>query len=273
MPVAASSQVHAFVRRVRSSSSLTNVLVAVAILSASVLMFKRYLAKSVAVPPTRFTKKIKAIGRSFSFRVVEGGKISSAFTKITCSVATETDPISFAKFITLLKTSERFRSQFNDAVASLPYDAFFFECPPIYGNRADKQSFEFVGLPAPSLRHAIAQPSAFPQIKSFVGKVGALTFPNLGGDAVLIVPSLYPADADYAHLALLTRQAPEKQRQVFWSRVADALEKRVLRKPSAPVWFSTSGLGIFWTHVRLDSRPKYYTHGEYRDIGKVSREA
>jgi len=29
-------------------------------------------------------------------------------------------------------------------------------------------------------------------------------------------------------------------------------------------WLSTSGLGIAWLHVRLDERPKYYTHAPYR---------
>ena len=36
------------------------------------------------------------------------------------------------------------------------------------------------------------------------------------------------------------------------------------------VWLSTSGLGVYWLHVRLDSRPKYYTYEPYkRQAGKI----
>ncbi len=31
-----------------------------------------------------------------------------------------------------------------------------------------------------------------------------------------------------------------------------------------PVWLSTAGAGVSWLHVRLDTRPKYYHHGPYR---------
>jgi hypothetical protein len=33
---------------------------------------------------------------------------------------------------------------------------------------------------------------------------------------------------------------------------------------STPIWLSTAGDGIAWLHVRLDSRPKYYSYGPYR---------
>jgi hypothetical protein len=43
--------------------------------------------------------------------------------------------------------------------------------------------------------------------------------------------------------------------------VGDAVARRL---SSAPLWLSTSGLGVAWLHVRLDERPKYYTHAPYR---------
>ena len=64
--------------------------------------------------------------------------------------------------------------------------------------------------------------------------------------------------------------------------VVRALMKKAMRKgsegngaparsPSAdevgndvPVWTSTSGLGVYWLHVRLDSRPKYYQHQPFK---------
>ncbi|MDF9799652.1 hypothetical protein OKW21_004915 [Catalinimonas alkaloidigena] len=29
---------------------------------------------------------------------------------------------------------------------------------------------------------------------------------------------------------------------------------------------STSGLGVYWLHIRLDSRPKYYQFDPYRKL-------
>lgn len=38
----------------------------------------------------------------------------------------------------------------------------------------------------------------------------------------------------------------------------------MLEKKDVPIWLSTSGLGVYWLHVRLDTRPKYYNHDEYK---------
>jgi len=31
-----------------------------------------------------------------------------------------------------------------------------------------------------------------------------------------------------------------------------------------PTWLSTAGLGVYWLHLRLDSRPKYYRYQPYK---------
>ena len=30
------------------------------------------------------------------------------------------------------------------------------------------------------------------------------------------------------------------------------------------LWLSTAGLGVYWLHLRLDTRPKYYSFQPYR---------
>ena len=40
-----------------------------------------------------------------------------------------------------------------------------------------------------------------------------------------------------------------------------ALERRLSRQP---LWLSSAGLGIYWLHLRLDSRPKNYSFQPYR---------
>src|SRR5437773_8006599 len=34
----------------------------------------------------------------------------------------------------------------------------------------------------------------------------------------------------------------------------------------APRWLNTEGTGVFYLHVRIDSRPKYYSWEEYKEF-------
>jgi hypothetical protein len=88
-----------------------------------------------------------------------------------------------------------------------------------------------------------------------------ITFPNLGGDAVLVVPSPVGDLSAYGHLAAFVRQAPAAQRAALWLAVGNAMGERVSERP---VWLSTAGAGVPWLHVRLDDRPKYYGYTGYR---------
>ena len=94
-------------------------------------------------------------------------------------------------------------------------------------------------------------------------------FPNLGGDAMLVAPKQDPSaprgELAYAHLANFVRGAPPEQVRRLWAQVGKSMERRVGAEGQAgrPVWLSTSGLGVFWLHVRLDRSPKYYTYAPY----------
>ena len=68
----------------------------------------------------------------------------------------------------------------------------------------------------------------------------------------------------YGHLAAFVREAPQAQRHTLWQVVGAALDERIGVRPT---WLSTSGLGVSWLHVRLDSRPKYYQYEPYRVAG------
>jgi hypothetical protein len=81
-------------------------------------------------------------------------------------------------------------------------------------------------------------------------------FWNLGRDAYLVVPA-HP----YPHLAVFARTAPMDIQHQFWRAVGEAVSAQLSERP---LWLSTSGLGIAWLHVRLDGKPKYYTHQPYR---------
>jgi hypothetical protein len=151
-----------------------------------------------------------------------------------------------------------FRSFFNALLAEAPYPAFRWETPPVTAVTLIRP-FEFVLLDSPGLAQT-PDPDAFAD--HFREGGGVAVFPNLGGDAVLIVPCPVAEASAYGHLAAFVRLAPEQQRHALWQAVGKAMGERVGTKP---VWLSTAGAGVSWLHVRLDDRPKYYGFIPYRE--------
>lgn len=99
------------------------------------------------------------------------------------------------------------------------------------------------------------------------------TFYNLGRDSMLVAPSSAPGLAidAYAHLANFVRQAPTPQVLSLLQTVGGSMLERLEQVGNTtPVYLSTSGLGVYWLHVRLDSRPKYYTFRPYKLAEPIS---
>jgi len=118
--------------------------------------------------------------------------------------------------------------------------------------------FECVAVDSPALREMTADPGPFgDRVDAGAARDGIAAFANLGGDARLLAPCANGAPSAYAHLAAFVRHGPIEQRCALWARVGAAMAERVGR---TPLWLSTSGLGVRWLHVRLDRRPKYYSH-------------
>jgi hypothetical protein len=151
-----------------------------------------------------------------------------------------------------------FRTSFNALLTEAPYEAFRWETPAVT-TATLAQPFEFVLLDSPGLARR-PDPEAF--AAHFAGAEGMVAaFPNLGGDAILVVPCPLTEASAYGHLAAFVRRAPEEQRHALWQRVGAAVAQRV---GTRPIWLSTAGAGVWWPHVRLDDRPKYYAHAPYR---------
>jgi hypothetical protein len=143
---------------------------------------------------------------------------------------------------------------FSSLLASMPFAAFFWEVRP--ASTADvERPFECVLVDCPSLAGVQADTAAF---ADYFGKhTGPVShFSNLSGDALLVAPAPLDADTDYAHLASFLRTAPVSQQCAFWQAVGKVVRGSLSGRT---LWLSTSGLGVYWLHVRLDSRPKYYT--------------
>jgi hypothetical protein len=170
-------------------------------------------------------------------------------------------PATFGEVLDAWREDAAFRSLFNDTLANSPFVAFRWETPPVSAACLGRP-FEFVLLDSPGLARR-PDPRAF--AKHFGGeqKAEVAVFPNLGGDAVMIVPCPIAAATAYGHLAAFARDAPAHQRHAFWQSVAVAMGQRL---GGEPVWMSTAGAGVSWLHVRLDDRPKYYGFVSYKQF-------
>jgi hypothetical protein len=166
--------------------------------------------------------------------------------------------VSYAEVVDQWRTNEVFRTFFAALLADPPYEAYFWETPAVTRATAAR-TFEFVLVDSPGLAALDPEPDAF--AGHFTPSQVVATFANLGGDAVLVAPSPQGPPAAYAHLAAFARKAPTSQQHALWQAVGAAVARRI---SSAPLWLSTSGLGVAWLHVRLDERPKYYTYAPYR---------
>ncbi|MEM8778946.1 MAG: hypothetical protein AAGF26_08760 [Cyanobacteria bacterium P01_G01_bin.49] len=124
------------------------------------------------------------------------------------------------------------------------------------------RAFEFVLVNSPSLARATSEPEAFRQYFSEASQEEKIiTFPNLGNDALLVVPCPRDKSSVYSDLASFIREAPSAQKHALWQMVGKQLAQRLNQHP---LWISTSGLGVSWLHIRLDSSPKYYKFNPYK---------
>ena len=179
--------------------------------------------------------------------------------RVTKYHLTENDKIlSFREVIDLMQNSLKFRQFFTDILRESPYAGYFWEVKPITKNRLD-EDFEFVLVNTDAFKRLSPERQFFEQY--FDTDKPIVTFPNLSGDAQLIVPTNVSEDEHYTHLVTFVRNAPHQQVAEFWEVVGEQYEALI---GDAPRWLSTSGLGVFWLHVRVDTRPKYYQYQPYK---------
>ena len=177
------------------------------------------------------------------------------------SVSRNAEPVSYAEVLEAWRTDAEFRKWFNELLVSSRFAAFRWETPPITKSTAGR-IFEFVLLDSPGLARR-ATPEAFAEHFDAASSSEIVTFSNLGGDAVMVVPRPIAADSAYGHIGAFVRNAPESQKLALWQAVGEAMLTRI---GARPVWLSTAGAGVSWLHVRLDDRPKYYGFEPFRAL-------
>ena len=143
---------------------------------------------------------------------------------------------------------------------------YFFETPKVTRITLNKTTFEFVLARAQALESVAAEESTFQEYFDLCDKERKVTnFENLGRDAMMVVPCPDNQNSRiYSSIAPFMREGPMDQVEEFWKTSARVMKEQVNKKSDKnPTWMSTSGLGVYWLHLRLDSRPKYYTFKPY----------
>lgn len=172
-------------------------------------------------------------------------------------ISQEERPLSYSEVIQLWQFDDMFGLWFSGLLASTVYKAYRWETPCVTRSTLDRP-FEFVLLKCDQLERSVDRRAFASHFRP--GKQ-VVTFSNLGGDAVLVVPCPVGDVSIYGHLGSAIRNAPTDQMVELWREVAIAMENRI---GSKPVWLSTAGMGVSWLHVRLDDRPKYYGYAPYK---------
>lgn len=133
----------------------------------------------------------------------------------------------------------------------------FWECAPVSADLASTP-VRFVVVYSEAVGDLEPDPSAFAEHLSGFGD--AVAFWNLRRDSRLVAP---PETGPYSHLQAFLQYADPHEKAELFEVVAAEL-RSWWQRTDDPVWLSTHGLGVSWLHVRLDARPKYYTHRPYR---------
>ena len=179
----------------------------------------------------------------------------------------DSTPVSFKQAVDLWADETEgamFRLFTSLTLASSLFSAFRWETPSVSVATQDRD-FEFVLIDAPSLQRKqnlapFAEP--FKQQRALDPSLVHATFPNIGRNAIMVAPlPASTADVNHCHLGAYLRTADQADCDALWMAVGKAMQARISERN---VWLNTAGGGVAWLHIRLDNRPKYYHHSEYK---------
>jgi hypothetical protein len=206
---------------------------------------------------------------------------------LRCTMLRDGVPMTYMDAFRALESNELDCSRIlTEVIVEFPAAALFWECIPVTASTAPSKIFEFVLLASDALanietdirpfREKFEQHAreSFRHPSHVSGTVVA--FHNLNQDAVLVVPVPTSAiefkrpPAHFAHLAAFMRGAPSAHISAFWSTVGAAALNQLRAaegqgNADKKFWLSTSGLGVSWLHVRIDTVPKYYNFAAYKN--------
>jgi hypothetical protein len=179
---------------------------------------------------------------------------------VVVSIYSQGSVLSYEEVLGLWTDVEEFRNYFLRIFADIPYSAFRWETPPVTVSSLDKP-FDFAVLNSPELDR-VPDRVTFAEFFETMDPGGVGEFPNLSGDAIMIVPSPVDETSSYSHLGSFLNSAPYSQLHSFWKMIGSTVNREI---GAEPLWLNTAGGGVSWLHVRLDQQPKYYVYLPYRD--------
>lgn len=168
-------------------------------------------------------------------------------------------PFGYGDALKLWRNSADYREQFLDLLRDCPFRAYRWETPPVTIGTLSRR-FEFVLIDDPQLARPADDATFADHYDKGDSLHGIVSFPNLGGDAMMVVPSPHGEPQAYAHIGAFVHHAPETQQHALWQVTAATMQSRI---GDEPTWLSTAGDGVAWLHLRLDSYPKYYRFRPY----------
>ena len=144
--------------------------------------------------------------------------------------------LSFSDVFQLWEQDTYFVDFYISVFEQSGYYGYIWETPAISTKSLD-DTFEFV-------IHALPKSSGLPDHGTYAGYFdtetapdGIVSFQNLGGDALLIVPSPYRPTADYSGLAEFFREAPLGQQRRLWCELGRHAKVTPFRQASVVVCF------------------------------------
>ena len=128
------------------------------------------------------------------------------------SLSCHNQAITYRQVVTAWQRDPLFRNYFNELLSQATFDRFRWETPPVTEANFD-QEFEFVVLQCNALSQSVDS-EAFAEHFDVDDEI--VTFPNLGHDAMLVVPCPRTSRSCYGHLASFVRNAPASQLHEIW---------------------------------------------------------
>lgn len=185
-------------------------------------------------------------------------EIESSKENLKFFILEDDNRISNLHFLELLRDRKEFQLFYNDYLAGCGFEAFFWENKPLTRQTLNKD-YECNLINSDFLAGCSPDSGTFQSY--FRDDKAVVRFPNLGKDAMLVVPCPVKEPSVYTHIGNFVRNAGASQKQEFWKQVGEVTLSQIGEEPR---WLSTSGLGVFWLHVRIDYYPKYYQTEDYK---------
>ena len=140
--------------------------------------------------------------------------------------------VTYRQFLHKIQSEESFRREFINVLKNSRFKTYFFETPKVTKQSLDDK-FEFILSAADELRNVGADKVTFQDYFRKCKDSPVITFPNLGNNAVLVVPCPGAEEGkldQYSSLGPFMREIDRNQVNQFWIEAARTMLLTVEQK-------------------------------------------